>query len=588
MFHNIPARYIGRSLAIRSIVVMLLTLTSVCSFAQSSTASLNGTVKDATGALIPDAKVVLVQTDTNLTSDTNSRGDGYFSFSSVPVGPYTIRVSKEGFSTYEQTGIVLTVGQTATLQIALNIGASTQEVVVTAAAPAVDSTESTIQTVVDQDVVAGLPLNGRNPAALVYTAPGVTDALANPKGTNPNSSVAPNASLLGESAPTTNGVRPGGTYFSLDGATNIDPFTVVGGPFPNPDATQEFSVVTGSYGARYVSAPGGAVNMVTRSGTNQVHGSVFEFVRNGAFNAQNYYATTPDTLKRNQFGFAAGGPILRNKLFAFGSYQQTLIRAQNLVNTYVGLVTPTENMQKGQFKQTSTGNIVTVPMSKVATNLLKYIPPPNYAPPGGALTNYNTTTPNKTDNPQWVAKLDYDLGQHRIFARYFAQHLNNPANQMAASTQTASGFNALTASQGSVASWDTVALGDTWSLKSWVVDARASFVRAKATSTTASSLNALSITGLGATGVSVGPQPTLPTFYAFGGLFVSGGSPGEFHNHKLGLQRRCSTYHRTPRDRIRNRLPICRPQSGQLYRAESELCICWSPYPISGSRRSGQ
>ena len=94
--------------------------------------------------------------------------------------------------------------------------------------------------------------------------------------------VAPGGACLSdESAPTANGVRPGGTYFSLDGADNVDPFAVVGGPFPNPDATQEFSVVTGSYGARYVSAPGGAVNIVTKSGTNQIHGSAFEFVRNG-------------------------------------------------------------------------------------------------------------------------------------------------------------------------------------------------------------------------------------------------------------------------------------------------------------------
>ncbi len=507
--------------------VLLVTLSTVCGFAQVATASVNGTVKDSTGAVIPGAKVVLVQTETNLTSDTMSKEDGFFRFPSVPVGPYTIRVTKDGFAPYEQSGIVLTVGEAATLEIPLNVGTEKQEVNVNAEAPAVDSTDSTIQNVVEQQVVVDLPLNGRNPAALIYTTAGVTDTQINSAGTNANSSVAPGAALLGESAPTVNGVRPGGTYFSLDGATNVDPNAVVGGPFPNPDATQEFSVVTGSYGARYVSAPGGAVNIITRSGTNQFHGTVFEFIRNGAFNAENKFATTPDTLKRNQFGFAAGGPLVKNKLFAFASYQETLIRSQNLIDQYVGLVTPTENMQKGQFKQKSTGNIVTVPISTVASNLLKYIPPPNYAPPGGAFAYYNSTTPNKTNDPQWVGKLDYDLGTHRLFARYFSDHQVTPADQMAPSPQTASGFNALTATQGTKGTWDAYALGDTWNLNSWVIDGRASYVKANVDVSTASSLAGLSITGLGATGVTTGAHPTLPTFYSLGGLFVSGGSTSQ-------------------------------------------------------------
>ena len=239
------------------LVVSLLSVFLRTAQAQVSTASLNGTVMDNTGAVIPGANVLVLQTETNFKSETTSGQDGSFSISSIPVGPYVLSVTRDGFAHYKQEGIVLTVGQVASFQISLTIGAATQDIVVTAETSAVESTDSTIQDVVEQKVVEDLPLNGRNPAALVYTAPGVTDALINPTGTNANSSVAPNASLLGESAPTANGVRPGGTYFSLDGATNVDPLAVVGGPFPNPDATQEFSVVTGSYGARYVSAPGG-------------------------------------------------------------------------------------------------------------------------------------------------------------------------------------------------------------------------------------------------------------------------------------------------------------------------------------------
>jgi hypothetical protein len=509
----------------------LLTTLAGTGWAQVSTASLNGTVQDKTGAVVPGAKVEAVQTQTNLTTETVSGQDGSFRISSIPVGPYVIRVTKDGFEAYKQEGIVLTVGQVATLQIALTVGSATQNVVVTAEAPAVESTESTIQSVVEEKVVSELPLNGRNPAALMYTAAGVTDATINPVGTNANSTVAEGGSVLtDESAPTTNGIRPGGTYFSLDGAGNVDPFSVIGGPFPNPDATQEFSVVTGSYGARYVSAPGGAVNVVTKSGTNQIHGSAFEFIRNGFFNAENFFATAPDTLKRNQFGFAAGGPILKDKLFAFGSYQQTLIRAQTLVNSYVGVNTSTENMRAGQFKSASTGNIVQLPMSTVATNLMKYIPPPNYALPGSTtVDHYNTNIPNDTNGRQWVAKIDYDLGQHRLFARYFTERTTTPADQMMSSSLTSSGKNALTAGSSNAGFWDDFALGDTWTSKagSWIVDARASWMKADQSGSGSPSLSGLSITALGATGVSNGVYPMLPTFYAIGGLFVSGSPYGD-------------------------------------------------------------
>ena len=515
----------GNSVAI--LIFSLLTLFLGLGHAQVSTASLNGTVQDNTGAVIPGANVAVVQTQTDFKTEAVSGPDGSFRISSIPVGPYVVRVNKDGFARYEQKGIVLTVGQVATIQVSMTVGAQTQDVVVSAEAPAVESTNSTIQSVVDENVVSNLPLNGRNPAALMYTAPGITDATLNPQGTNPNSTVAGGA-LSDESAPTTNGVRPGGTYFSLDGAGNIDPFNVIGGPFPNPDATQEFSVVSGSYGSRYVSAPGGAVNIVTKSGTNQIHGSVFEFLRNGFFNAENYFATTPDTLKRNQFGFAAGGPILKNKLFAFGSYQQTLIRAQSLVNAYVGIVTPTENMQKGQFRSLITGDIVQLPMSMVTTNLMKYIPPPNYSL-GGNLAYYNTSVPNDTNDPQWIAKIDYNLGQHRLFARYFSEHTTTPADAMRDSSDTASGKNALTAAGGNSGFWDTMALGDTWSSKagSWIVDARGSWTKGDNKGYAGSDLAALSLTKLGATGVTDGVYPALPTFYALGGLFTSANSYAE-------------------------------------------------------------
>src|ERR1019366_2451735 len=260
-------------------------LGAVSAVAQLSTATITGLVQDTSNAVVPGATVTVTQTATNFTTRAVSGDNGVFSIPSLPVGPYTLSVAAKSFAPYEQTGIVLTVGQVANIQVTLKVGSIGEKITVTANTNAVESTESTIQNTVEERVVTDLPLNGRNPASLLNTVAGVTDATLNidPTTTTANLSAikAPDASLPSASAPTTHGVRAGGTYFSLDGADNVDPYVVIGGPFPNPDPTQEFRVVTGSYGARYVSAPGGAVNIITKSGTNQVHGSLFEFIRNG-------------------------------------------------------------------------------------------------------------------------------------------------------------------------------------------------------------------------------------------------------------------------------------------------------------------
>jgi hypothetical protein len=492
-----------------STAVLAVCVCALSGNAQVSTASLNGSVLDSSGARVPGAKIVVTQTETNFSTETESGTDGSFRFPTIPVGPYVLTVTKERFSKYEQSGIVLDVGQVATLQVTLTVGSEAQQVTVTADAPQVDSANSTIQHVVSQQAILDIPLNGRNPATLMYTVPGVNDAALNPSETEPNSTVKTGANLSAEIAPTTNGVRAGGTYFSLDGADNVDPFNVIGGPFPNPDATQEFGVVTGSYGARYVSAPGGAVNIVTKSGTNQIHGSVFEFLRNGFFNARNDFSTTPDVLKRNQYGFAVGGPILKDKLFFFGSYQGTNIRSTSIINSNVG----TAAEHNGMFVNTSTGATVTLPISTVAKNLLPYIPLPNS--PNGF---YRGSIPYRYDEPQWVTRIDYNLGQNRLFGRYFADHTKTPADNM-------QNNNLLTATQGDKQAWDSVALGDTWASKggSWVVDARASYLRGQNVGLTSPSLDSLNLQALGATNVSVGNPPTLSTFLA-GGLFFSGGS----------------------------------------------------------------
>jgi hypothetical protein len=462
------------------------------------------------------------QSQTNFTIEGVSGRDGSFNFPVLPLGPYVVKVTRDGFETFSRSGIVLTVGQVATLQIELTVGATSEHVVVNGEAPAVDSTTSTIQDTVESETVANIPLNARNTAQLMYTVPGTSDALVAPLSSAANSSVKEgDATLDAESAPTTHGVRPGGTYFSLDGAGNVDPFNLNGGVFPNPDATQEFSVVTGSYGSRYVSAPGGAVNIVTKSGTNQIHGSAFEFIRNGFFNARNYFSPNPDTLKFNQFGFAAGGPILKDKLFIFGSYQNFIQREPQIVNMFVG----TAEEQQG-IMPTYDGGTITLPMATVTKNALKYLPGPNANTPGTNVKDfYNGVNPGRYSEPQGVLRLDYYLGQHRLFARYFGDYVSAPANDMVNN-------NVLTATQGSKKSWETVAIGDTWSSKSgsWIVDTQASALRVRIKNYNTPTLSNLTLPDLGAVNVSAGVSPTMPTFVLFSGNFLvfGGGATSRF------------------------------------------------------------
>lgn len=464
--------------------------------AQVSTAQLTGTVTDPSGATIPNAQVKVTQTDTHLVARAVTDQQGVFTIPALPVGPYTIDVSAQGFGPYQETGIVLTVGQVANLQIQLRVGNKVDTVEVTGAAPAIEATESSIENTIEETAVVDLPLNGRNPASLVNTTAGVENPVQN-LGTgqlSTTSQVFPSGSNPGSILTATNGVRSGGMYFSLDGASNVDPGPVIGGPFPDPDATQEFDVVTGTYGARYFSAPGGAVNIVTRSGTNTVHGTLFEFLRNGAVNAENPILAQPDTLKRNQYGGTIGAPIHKDRWFIFGSYQGTRIASQT-VNEYPvpnGTATSTEDERHGWFENCPPPpNPCTTP-TLVNVNALPPVPMPNvestvnanfynYMGTGNPLIPYGNANggndfvigvPTDSDEEQFVVKSDLILGRHRFTARYFFDHLSQPA----VGEPTAAPFDIFDTAAGAQQNWDSAVVGDTWIFGNWVLNTRLSFL----------------------------------------------------------------------------------------------------------------
>jgi hypothetical protein len=359
----------------------------------------------------------------------------------LPVGPYRLEVKKEGFATYVQTGIVLSVNQAANISVSLVPAATRQSIEVKAGASPVETTTGELSNIVDQKEVVDLPLNGRNPAELVLYAPGAVNILRSYGGataptlqfTYPAAGVGISSLSEGAQAPVLNGMRPGTVYFSLDGANNTDPYAVSSGPFPNPDAVGEFRVLTSGYGADYVSAAGGAVNIVTKSGTNQFHGDLFEFLRYGALNARNFFAANSDNIKRNQFGGTAGGPIRKDKLFIFGSYQDTTTR-QNVTGgiEYV----PTAAERGGDFsaipiplKNPYTGapfmgnQIPLSDFNPVTSGVLAHLPLPTFPGPAG---QYDTVFPTPQGEEQLTLKSDYVQGKHSFLVRYFFSDFNAP------------------------------------------------------------------------------------------------------------------------------------------------------------------
>ena len=265
--------------------------------AWAQTAQIVGTISDASGARVPEASVSASEVNTGNTRTVLTNSAGFYTIPLLPPGTYNVKVSKPGFQDVTHSGVVLAVGDNATLDVALSVGAVSQTVAVTAVAPLVDTQSGTIKRVVDQQRVVDLPLNGRDITQLLTVQAGVLQTESSP-------GVVGNGFVV-------NGSRNTGVNFLLDGATNTNSYQNYSGEFPNPDAVEEFGMQTNNFTAEYANATGAVVSVVTKSGTNQFHGSAFEFLRNGDLNARNFFAASSDSLKRNQFGGTFGGPILK-------------------------------------------------------------------------------------------------------------------------------------------------------------------------------------------------------------------------------------------------------------------------------------
>jgi hypothetical protein len=278
----------------------------------SQTAQIVGTITDPTGARVPGAKVTTSNVETGAVRNVASNDNGYYTVPLLPPGTYQITVLKEGFKPVTRSGVTLAVSDNATIDFKLEVGSVSGSITVSGGPELIDTQSATIKRVVDQRRIVNLPLNGRDVTQLLSIQAGVLETSQN--GTAGNGFVV-------------NGSRQTGVYFLLDGGMNTNSYQNFSGMFPNPDAIEEFSVQTNNFSAEYANATGAVVSAVTKSGTNQFHGSAFEFLRNGIFNARNFFAATTDSLKRNQFGGTVGGPIVKDRLFFFFSYQDTTLRS---------------------------------------------------------------------------------------------------------------------------------------------------------------------------------------------------------------------------------------------------------------------
>jgi hypothetical protein len=383
-----------------------------------TTASLRGTVTDQSGGVVVGAKVTAVNRGTELSRNTTTGSDGSYLFNVLPVGTYKVTVEKTGFSTFIQDGIVLEITQVGRLDVALKVGTSTQSVEVTANVAQVDTTTAVLGKVENERAIRDLPLLDRDTLQLGLLQAGVFAPDPDDSSGNPFS---------------VSGQRSESLTFLLDGANNTD---FLGNNIvvsPNPDAVEEFRILTNNYDAEYGRTSGGIVNQITKSGTNQLHGDAFEFFRNNVLNARDSLLTTKAEYRRNVFGGTLGGAIKKDKTFFFVAYQGAR-RGEGMVPSPIGVLSPNERM--GDFGELcladrsgarfdASGNCISsvgqqlvdpttgnnyafdkVPVNPVIqTYINKYLPPPNQP----NTNNFAASPLAAINDDQGIVRIDHNL-----------------------------------------------------------------------------------------------------------------------------------------------------------------------------------
>jgi len=306
--------------------LLFLLLSGSLAIGQTTGSTISGTVADPQGAVVPDATVTVKSLETGFVRRASSNAEGYYRVAGLPPGRYEVRAERLGFNPEAKPNFTLTVAEEAVVNFSLRVGAAREEVVIAGAAQGVETTGSTVSGLVDEKKIRDLPLNGRDMAQLILLQPGVVNSRASVQSSNTGRGTRFSVA----------GARPSQNLFQLDGTTVNDALNNTPGSaqglLVGVETVKEFRVLTSAYSAEYGRATGGVFVAVTKSGTNDFHGSAFEFLRNDQLDARNFFDRCPDTdpkcksggkpeFRRNQFGFTLGGPVIRNKTFFFGSYE---------------------------------------------------------------------------------------------------------------------------------------------------------------------------------------------------------------------------------------------------------------------------
>lgn len=411
-----------------SLSILLLALSSQL-VAQSARARIIGTVTDPQGAVLPGATVTVTNTATGVQTKTTTDQEGQYQAFELPIGSYKVKVEREGFKTTETVAYTLEINQVQRIDVRLAVGTRGETIEITGDAAQVETVNPTLGASVTSRPVVNLPLNGRNVLDLAGLQPGVMPR-------NPDDTGAGSFNIAGS--------RADSVTFLLDGGVNNNLLSNGVVLNPNPDTVQEFRILTSNYTAEYGRNAGGVISVVTKSGTNQIHGSVFEFLRNEDLNANSYFnnlrGLPRDVLKRNQYGATLGGPVIKDKLFAFGGYQgQKLHQIQS--NDAISVPTPAEI--NGDFSALGTGaanpvatyllahpffqsnatlaNQGIIDPTKIDPIAQKYIqlgliptdPSGNLIPHGAGQTDYNEYTFKFDYVPSTADRITWTLGQRR-------------------------------------------------------------------------------------------------------------------------------------------------------------------------------
>jgi hypothetical protein len=495
---NVFPERVYRNMKIMLVIAIFAGLANFSCFsawAQLSTATMFGNVTDTSGAAIPNATVTMVQTDTNFTRVTTTKGDGSYRQEFLPVGPYKITVTAPGFKTLDRTGIVLAVMQNAELSLVLEIGSAAETVDVTAGIPLINLGSATVGRTVDNVEIDNLPLVGRNVYQLLSLTPGVQ------QNTNTNSLGFPEQHVY------INGSTDdftGQVSFYLDGGLNMTGLRNSGNAIPNPDAVGQFDVQTNNFNAtlgRYAAA---VVSVVTKSGTNQFHGSAFEFYRTKNFTAVPHNQQIKQPYARNEFGATLGGPIRHDKDFFFGSYgglRDTTSLAfsgnvpsaaqiagnfsENLATDITSCSQSPTAADNASFKflvcnpttnKPYPNNVITDPLDPTAVAITNYLYSKGVKPGVGATAfgdnryTYREYDPTPEQYNQYLIKTDHQLtSSHRLTLSYFLYDYSIRSNP-GQSTTTGSNTGSLTPNNWSYSNYATkqqnANVSDTWTISS--------------------------------------------------------------------------------------------------------------------------